>query len=60
MLAKRLFDIGVVLLLFPIYSPIILLVALCVVASSGLPAVFVSARVGKDEKVFKMFKFRPM
>ncbi len=57
---KRLFDIivsgfGLILL-----APIILLVALVVLVSSGRPIIFRQARIGRDRAPFTVLKFRTM
>jgi lipopolysaccharide/colanic/teichoic acid biosynthesis glycosyltransferase len=57
---KRGFDLvlgGVLLVLF---APVILLAALAVAATSGLPAFYASERVGKGGKTFRMWKLRTM
>ncbi len=41
-------------------SPLLLLIALAVKLSSKGPALYTGARVGKDEKIFHIYKFRSM
>lgn len=41
-------------------SPVMLLTALAVALDSGLPVIFRQERIGKDGKVFRMYKFRSM
>lgn len=41
-------------------SPVMLLTALAVAIDSGLPVIFRQERIGKDGKVFRMYKFRSM
>ena len=57
---KRLFDIllsgGALLVLWPVLA----MVALLVKTKLGSPVVFCQERPGKDEKIFKMYKFRSM
>lgn len=57
---KRTFDIvcsaaGIIVL-----SPVLLLLWICVKAESKGPAIFMQLRVGKNNKDFKLFKFRSM
>lgn len=57
---KRLFDIifsliGIILLL-----PIFLIIALLIALTDGLPVFYIQIRVGKNNKDFKLFKFRTM
>lgn len=57
---KRFFDIllsGCALL---VLWPVLLVVALLVKMKLGSPVVFCQDRPGKDEKIFKMYKFRSM
>ncbi|MDM8516634.1 sugar transferase [Desulfobacterales bacterium HSG16] len=57
---KRFSDLaisGVALLLL---SPVMLIVALAIIANDGLPIFFVQERVGLNKKRYKMFKFRTM
>ncbi|NLB37469.1 MAG: sugar transferase [Clostridiales bacterium] len=57
---KRLFDICLGLLSLIIFSPVLLIVALIVIIDDGFPIVFKQERVGKDNKLFKIRKFRTM
>lgn len=58
---KRFFDITFSLILLVIFSPVILLTALSIVLDSPGP-IFADTpmRVGKDGKLFRMYKFRSM
>ncbi|KEP69922.1 exopolysaccharide biosynthesis protein [Thioclava dalianensis] len=56
---KRLFDILVVLAVMPILLPIIALLA-CLVRLDGGPAFFFQDRIGRDGRVFRMWKLRTM
>ncbi|MBE6995168.1 MAG: sugar transferase [Ruminococcaceae bacterium] len=57
---KRFFDIvlsgGALLVLWPV----LLVVAVLVRCKLGSPVIFCQERPGKDEKIFKMYKFRSM
>lgn len=57
---KRLFDIVMSVLGLVILSPVLLLTALIIVVFMGRPVIFTQERPGKDEKIFKLYKFRTM
>ncbi|WP_066874242.1 sugar transferase [Clostridium mediterraneense] len=57
---KRLFDIVAALGGLIVLSPIILIVAILVKTNLGSPIIFTQERIGKDNKKFKMMKFRSM
>ncbi len=59
---KRAFDIVValVLLLLLIAIPVLIVIPILIRLTSKGPAVFAQERVGKDGKVFKIYKFRTM
>lgn len=57
---KRVFDIVMSLVLIILLSPVILLVAVLVGIKMGWPIFFVQERVGKDNQIFKIYKFRTM
>ena len=57
---KRLFDFLVALMAFILLSPIILFIYFIVMFTIGRPAIFKQARPGKNEKLFKLYKFRTM
>ncbi len=59
-LAKRAFDYLVALLLFVIFSPVFLLIAVLIKATSPGPVFFVQPRVGLNKRLFRMYKFRTM
>lgn len=60
-LLKRVFDVCVSILLFVIFSPIAVLVAVIIKLDSRGPILAdTPERVGKDGRLFKMFKFRSM
>ena len=60
MILKRCFDFIFASVALIVLSPIILVVAILVRLNLGSPIFFVQERVGKDNKVFKMIKFRTM
>lgn len=57
---KRFFDIIISLLGLIILSPIILIVAILVRIKLGSPIIFKQERPGKNEEIFKLYKFRSM
>lgn len=60
MLVKRLLDITISLIALIFLLPLMLLIYLLVIINLGNPAFFLQERVGKDNKIFKMIKFRTM
>jgi lipopolysaccharide/colanic/teichoic acid biosynthesis glycosyltransferase len=57
---KRLLDVCVLLALTPLWLPIAATIAAAVRFDSKGPALFTQERVGRNGKVFKLFKFRSM
>lgn len=57
---KRFLDILVSAVALVILSPLLLLLALLVRLTSEGPAIFKQKRIGKDGKVFEIYKFRSM
>lgn len=57
---KRLQAIVLSLIAIIILSPILLITYLLVRVKFGKPAIFIQKRVGKDGKVFNLYKFRTM
>lgn len=60
MFVKRLLDITISLIVLIFLLPLISLIYLSVIINLGSPAFFLQERVGKDNKIFKMIKFRTM
>lgn len=60
MFVKRLLDITISLIALIFLLPLMLLIYLSVRIKLGSPAFFLQERVGKDNKIFKMIKFRTM
>jgi lipopolysaccharide/colanic/teichoic acid biosynthesis glycosyltransferase len=59
-IAKRAFDILFSSLVLVVISPILLLISLITVITSGFPIMYISNRIGKDGVSFKFLKFRTM
>lgn len=57
---KRFLDIVVSAVALVVLSPLLLLLALLVRLTSEGPAIFKQKRIGKDGKVFEIYKFRSM
>ncbi len=57
---KRFFDFTLSLIAIIIFSPVLIIVAILVRTKLGSPVLFTQDRPGKDEKIFKMYKFRSM
>lgn len=57
---KRLFDIVLSSIAIIVLSPVYLILAIVVRIQMGSPVLFSQDRIGKDEKVFKLYKFRSM
>ena len=57
---KRLFDILISLTGIVVLSPLFLVLWVLVVVKLGKPTLFTQERPGRNEKVFKLYKFRSM
>lgn len=57
---KRLLDIIFSLVALIVLSPVLLFTALLIRKNLGSPVIFSQNRPGKDEKIFKLYKFRSM
>lgn len=57
---KRFFDFTVSLLMLIILSPLFLIISLIILIDAGRPVIFKQYRVGKDNKLFYIYKFRTM
>lgn len=57
---KRLIDIIISVIGLIVLSPVILILMILIYFKLGSPVFFVQERIGKDNKVFKMIKFRTM
>lgn len=57
---KRPMDFILSLVALIVLSPVLLIVAILVRIKLGTPVIFTQERPGKDEKIFKLYKFRTM
>lgn len=57
---KRLLDLVLSAVALLLLSPVILVVAILVRCHLGAPVIFCQERPGKDEEIFKLYKFRSM
>ena len=57
---KRILDFILSLLAFVILLPIMIIIYILVGIKLGRPVIFKQMRPGKDEKIFKLYKFRTM
>jgi exopolysaccharide biosynthesis polyprenyl glycosylphosphotransferase len=57
---KRVFDLVVLVLFAPLWVPVVAMVALYVLISSGRPVLYRQTRVGRDGATFRCVKFRTM
>ena len=60
MVLKRIIDLTISFIAIFFLWPIFLLIYLLVIINLGAPGFFIQERVGKNNKVFKMIKFRTM
>jgi len=60
MMIKRLFDIVAILIFSPILVPLILIISLILLLKQGSPVYFTQNRVGINNKIFTLYKFRTM
>lgn len=57
---KRFLDIILSFIAIIIFSPLYLIISIVVRFQMGSPILFSQDRIGKDEKIFKLYKFRSM
>ena len=57
---KRILDILILLVFFPVWLPLMLIISLTVKLTSKGPVFFTQKRVGKDHTFFIIYKFRSM
>lgn len=59
-IAKRVVDLAIAIPLLLVLSPFMIVVALAIKLEDGGPVFFVQRRVGQNNRIFDMFKFRSM
>ena len=59
-LAKRIFDLVGVLIILALFSPIMLAIAVAVRLTTGKQVIYGHARIGRDGREFRCYKFRSM
>jgi lipopolysaccharide/colanic/teichoic acid biosynthesis glycosyltransferase len=57
---QRVFDLLVATIGLVVFSPLLAIIAILIKLESPGPVLFRQTRVGKDEKLFKVYKFRSM
>jgi lipopolysaccharide/colanic/teichoic acid biosynthesis glycosyltransferase len=57
---KRLIDVFLSLIILAFSAPLMLLIAIAIKLTSGDPIIFSQKRVGKDGKLFRLYKFRTL
>ncbi len=57
---KRFFDLTIIIIFSPILFILLLSVSIIIYFSLGAPIFFIQKRIGKDNKVFQIIKFRTM
>ena len=57
---KIIFDITIMVFLIPVFLFFFPIIYLLIIISDGYPAIYVQERVGKNGKIFKLYKFRTM
>src|SRR5262245_28782163 len=59
-MTKRIFDLSVSVIFLLLFSPFYLLIAILIKLDSSGPVHYQALRVGKDGRLFQLFKFRTM
>ena len=52
---KIIFDITIMVFLIPVFLFFFPIIYLLIIISDGYPAIYVQERVGKNDKIFKLF-----
>ena len=59
-LKKYIFDISLILIFSPFILTTLILISLLIFSLDGRPIIFKSQRIGSNQKIFTMYKFRSM
>ena len=57
---KIIFDITIMVFLIPVFLFFFPIIYLLIIITDGYPAIYIQERVGKNGKIFKLYKFRTM
>jgi len=57
---KRLVDLGILIIFSPIIFIFLILISLTLLIKQGRPIFFIQKRVGKNNQLFRLYKFRTM
>ena len=60
MMLKRVIDLAIVIIISPIILFLVILISFTLLFKQGRPIIFVQNRVGKNNQLFKLYKFRTM
>jgi len=60
MMLKRLVDLGILIIFSPIIFIFLILISLTLLIKQGRPIFFIQKRVGKNNQLFRLYKFRTM
>lgn len=60
LIAKRILDFSISLSALILLSPLFIIISILIMCTSKGPVIFKQDRVGKNGKIFKMYKFRSM
>lgn len=58
--AKRAMDLALCIAILPLAIPVMLMISMLILIDSGGPIFFVQERVGRNRRVFRMYKFRTL
>jgi lipopolysaccharide/colanic/teichoic acid biosynthesis glycosyltransferase len=59
-IAKRMLDVGVCLVISPLIVLLVSIIAAAILLTSGRPIFFIQRRVGRNNRLFRIYKFRTL